>query len=514
MVVRFGKLALLVAVLALIGSACGNAGDDDGTSAAPTVVPTEAADDTETAPAETAPEEPAEPGDEPAPEVPAEPDEPGDEPAPEEPVEPVEAGDEPAPEEPAEPEEPEHRHTFVPIEGVPGVSDSEIKVTSIVTISGNLLGTNIGSYNDGVEAYFRMVNDTGGIYGRELVLAHKRDDEMFQNNAQALAMVEEDDSLAAFVATLFFSGADTLNDAGVPVFGWNIHNEFADRRNIFGHVGPSCIGCVHQTIPWLAHEIGATRAGVFGYGNSENSKLCAEGYRSAIERYSAEAGGLTVGFFDTTIAFGLAGGVAPQVSEMRDAGVDFIITCLDLNGMRTIAQELVKQDYRDQVTMYHPNTYNHEFVAANADLFEGDLVFTQFVPFEADIDSPLQDKFFEYTEGIKLEEQTMIGWLNGHLFYEGLLAAGPDFDRASLVDAVRSLDNYSHDGLTIPVDWSRQSALPNTNPDADSRYRCLTGVKVVDGAFEQWTGEPGKPWVCWETEREDWHEPEALSFVN
>ena len=46
-------------------------------------------------------------------------------------------------------------------------------------------------------------------------------------------MVEEDDSLAAFVATLLFFGADILNDAGVPTFGWGIHNEFADRRNIF-----------------------------------------------------------------------------------------------------------------------------------------------------------------------------------------------------------------------------------------------------------------------------------------
>ena len=53
------------------------------------------------------------------------------------------------------------------------MNDSEIKVTSIVTISNNTLGTNIASYNDGIEAYFHYINDTGGIYGRELVLANK-----------------------------------------------------------------------------------------------------------------------------------------------------------------------------------------------------------------------------------------------------------------------------------------------------------------------------------------------------
>ena len=498
-----------LAVLALVATACGNAGDDDeGGAPAATAAPAaaEEAPDGEPAPA---PEEA--PDDEPAPA----PEETDGEPAPA----PEETDDEPGAEpeaepEPEEPKDPEHRHTFVPISGVPGVNDDEIKVTSIVTISNNMLGTNIASYNDGIEAYFNFINDTGGIYGRELVLANKRDDQLFQNQPQALAMVEEDDSLAAFVATLLFFGADTLNDAGVPTFGWGIHNEFADRRNIFGHVAPNCIGCIHQLFPYVASQVGATKAGVFGYGNSENSKVCAEGTRDSIEHYSAEAGGMTVEFFDTSIEFGLAGGVAPQVSEMKDKGVDIIYTCLDLNGMRTIAQELVKQDYRDQVVMYHPNTYNHDFVAANADLFEGDLVFTQFVPFEANIQSRTQEAFFQYTEGIKLEEQTMVGWLNAHLFYEGLLAAGPEFDRASLVDAVRTFDDYSHDGLTNPVDWSRQIPLPNNDPSADYQYRCLTGVQIVNGAFEQWTGEPGKPWTCWETAREDWHDPEAFSFVN
>ncbi len=496
MAARFWKLALILAALALVASACGNAGNDDEGGAPATTA---------------APAAPEEPDDEPAPE------EADDEPAPA----PEEAGDdEPAPDgepeaepEPEEPKEPEHRHTFVPISGVPGVNDSEIKVTSIVTISNNALGTNIAAYNDGIEAYFNYINDTGGIYGRELVLANKRDDQLFSNQAESLAMVEEDDSLAAFVATLLFFGADTLNDAGVPVFGWNIHNEFADRWNIVGNIAPSCIGCIHQLFPWVATQVGATKVGIFGYGNSENSKICAEGTRDSVEHYSAEAGGMTVEFFDTSIEFGLAGGVAPQVSEMKDKGVDFIFTCLDLNGMRTIAQELVKQDYRDQVTMYHPNTYNHEFVAANADLFEGDLVFVQFVPFEAEIDSELQRRFFEYTEGLKLEEQTIVGWLNAHLFYDGLLAAGPEFDRASLMEAVRSFEDYSHDGLTNPIDWNRQIPLPNDNIDADYEYRCVNGVQVQDGAFVQWTGEPGKPWLCWETVRTDWHDPEALTFV-
>ena len=58
---------------------------------------------------------------------------------------------------------------------------------------------------------------------------------------------------------------------------------------------------------------------------------------------------------------------------MKEAGVDFISTCIDLNGMKTLAQELDRQGMGD-VTMLHPNTYNQQFVKDNADLFEGDYV--------------------------------------------------------------------------------------------------------------------------------------------
>ena len=91
------------------------------------------------------------------------------------------------------------------------------------------------------------------------------------------------------------------------------------------------------------------------------------------------------------MAFGLPNGVGPEVTAMKDAGVDFIIGCLDLNGMKTIAQELERQGMGD-VPMFHPNTYDAAFVAEAGDLFEGDIVGVPFRPFEADAgDSQLAD---------------------------------------------------------------------------------------------------------------------------
>src|SRR5947209_4188498 len=67
----------------------------------------------------------------------------------------------------------------VAISGVPGVSDSEIRYSSLGTNSNNPLGTCVlDCFDDGIKAYFDFRNSTGGIYGRKLVLSKTVDDEL------------------------------------------------------------------------------------------------------------------------------------------------------------------------------------------------------------------------------------------------------------------------------------------------------------------------------------------------
>jgi ABC-type branched-subunit amino acid transport system substrate-binding protein len=397
-----------------------------------------------------------------------------------------------------------------------GVTDTEIKFTSISTITGNPLGFDLGEiYNGGIEAYFAWRNDEGGIYGRQLVLANKRDDQLARNAEEAQAMIDEDDSLGAFVATLLFTGADTLNDAGVPTFGWNIHPEFGGHRALFGQIAPLCLGCVGRGVPYIAREVGATTVGILAYNSTENSKRCADGIRRSIERYSADVGGLTVGYFDNNLTFGLPIGIGTQVSEMKTNGVDFISTCMDLNGMKTLGEELARQGM-DDVVMYHPQSYNAAFVAANAELFEGDVVNigAGFVSFEAGAGLEMQQKFFEYTDqlGVAPEELAMVGWMNADLAFQGLLAAGPEFSRAGLIDAIRTeLTHYTAGGLTVPINWSTQTELPTEDSD-EAPLDCFNVVQIVDGKFEATFAEPGKPWICWDNTDDAWAEPEFMSF--
>ncbi len=391
-----------------------------------------------------------------------------------------------------------------------GVTDTEIKFTSISTIQNNVLGTDIGNaFNDGIEAYFEFRNSQGGIWGRELVLAKKRDDQLGLNQQEAQAMVAEDDSFGSFVATLQFTGADDLNDAGVPTFGWNIHPQFSDRNAIFGHQGALCFGCIGKATPHVARSVGATKVGVLGYG-VENSAKCVDGIVASFEKYGADAGAEVV-FSDNTLAFGLSGGVAPQVSTMKDAGVDLVAACMDLNGMKTLAEELEKQGMGD-VVMSHPNTYSQTFVAENAELFEGDVVVPQFVPFEYDAAGDLREAFFEFTSDDR-SELTMVGWIAADVAYTGLRGAGPDFDRAKVIAALNSLTDYSAGGLIVPIDWTKQHADPTSDEGSRSPYECFSPVRVADGKFVPYLATSEAPFMCFDRDEAGLDEPVATSFV-
>jgi hypothetical protein len=404
------------------------------------------------------------------------------------------------------------RDTFVSISGVPGVTDEEIRFAAIGTRSNNPLGTCIlDCYVAGIQAYFDWRNDEGGIYGRELVLGDVLDDELAQNQVRTVDVISGNDSFGAFVATLLASGFGDLDSAGVPSFVWNIHaTEFAGRPSIFGNAPAICADCTQRTLPYYVQEAGATKVAAIGYGASENSKVCTQSLRDSIETFSDDIGGAEVAYFNDELAFGLPNGIGPEVSAMRRAGVDFIGTCMDLNGMKTLGQELERQGM-DDVTMSHPNTYDQNFVREAGDIFEGDIVTVSFLPFEAETDNELQAKFMEYIEkqGREPTELAIVGFINADTAFTGLLEAGPEFDRQSVIDGLNSLTEYTAGGLIPPIDWTRDHVPPT--PDNPKDQVCSAPVRIVEGEFEPYASAQ-EPFLCYEPSNPEWTEPEQTAF--
>ncbi len=406
------------------------------------------------------------------------------------------------------------RDTNVPISGVPGVTDDSISYAIIGTKANNPLGTCIlDCYAAGVKAYFDYQNtEFGGIYGRQLDATNVLDDELANNQARSIEVISAGEDFGVFVATLVAAGYGDLNDAGVPTYGWGIHaTEANGREAIFPSVPVACADCTSRGGSYLLKQTGLTKVAALGYGVSENSKVCTGTARDSFENY-ADVTGAEVVYFNDDLGFGLPNGIGPEVTAMKAAGVQYISTCMDLNGMKTLAQELQRQGMED-VVLAHPNTYNQDFVADAGTLFEGDFVTPAFRPFEA-TPNESQQKFVEYMgkANQELSELAMTGWINATVAVGGLLAAGPDFDRQSVIDATNTLTADSAGGLIVPVDWSKQHTPPTQdNPSAGGQYECIASVKVVGGKFVT-VADPDTPFICWSTSSRDWVEPEQKAF--
>ena len=326
----------------------------------------------------------------------------------------------------------------------PGVSDTEIRVGGVAAETNNLVGDTFGSTFDGVKAYFNMVNASKdkGIYGRKLVLSEERDDQ-FSNNRQEVQSLLDSNVFAVLpVATTLFTGAELLSQANVPTFGWNINAEWGSEQgagppNFFGEKGSFlCFTCPSQGLPWLAQRLKVKRIALLAY-NVAQSADCAEGVQAAFEKYPSA----NLEVVDTSLSFGVSD-VSGPVSQIVDKDVQLVTTCMDQNGVLTLAREMRKQG--SDAIMYLPQGYTHKFMEENGRFFQGSYTITFFTPLEVK-DKPKGLRDFEKwmkRGGFEQNEHSVAGWINADLFYQGLKAAGPQFTRQSVIDAINAMTDY------------------------------------------------------------------------
>jgi ABC-type branched-subunit amino acid transport system substrate-binding protein len=382
-----------------------------------------------------------------------------------------------------------------PAVSAPGVTATEIKVGGVASVT-NPLGGSYGGAFDGVQAYFDMVNASGGIYGRKLVLDQQQDDGAVNNKSAVDALIASDIFAVMPVASLLFTGADDLVKANVPTFGWTINPEWAGtpeepRANLFGQTG-SYLGFTdaRPNLPYLIGKLKKHKIGVLAYSVPQSAD-CAEGVKNSVEKYG-KALDQEIAYMDKTLSFGEKN-LSVQVGKMRDAGVDMVTTCMDTNGVVTLATEMDKQGM--DAGQYLPNGYDHDFVEQYGDLFEGTIVRTDFAIWELpEKDQPKGLKDYQTwmkKAGKDLSENSAAAWVNAAQFVEGLEAAGPEFDRQKLIDAVNTMTAFTADGMVSAVDWTKQHTGPK-----DPNGGCDMDFVIKDGAFEPEYSKPGKPFLC------------------
>jgi len=147
---------------------------------------------------------------------------------------------------------------------------------------------------------------------------------------------------------------------------------------------------------------------------------------------------------------------------------------------------------------YLPDGYNDDLLHKYGDVFQGSFAQLMFAPFEMPQPPPGLQRYLDHitTAGGKKGELSLAGWQNAELFVDGLKAAGPEFSRAKVIDAINRMTNWNADGINPGIDWT----IAHTK---DSDVGCFAIVKIDGGRFVPQFTEPGKPFVCLDRTQKD-----------
>ena len=235
-------------------------------------------------------------------------------------------------------------------QGAPGVSDSRIDIGNWGPQSGPAAAW--GAVTTAMEAYFRYLNDQGGIHGRELVL-HSRDDAY--DPARSVSAVRElidREEVFAFVG-----GVGTAN--GLAVMPLVKRNEVPWVSPATGSVvfAEQSEGLIFATFTnyvvesalmtrYAATDLGVENVAVF-YQNDDYGLEGVRGLEEEVERLRAEGVDVVVG--DKVSYERGATGMAAQALRLAGSDADAVLLYSDPSAAAALLTEFGRLEFRPQV---------------------------------------------------------------------------------------------------------------------------------------------------------------------
>ena len=337
--------------------------------------------------------------------------------------------------------------------GAPGVTPTSITVGTISTQTGTL-AANSSSVIYGERAYFDYINAQGGVNGRKIDYKYTLDDGGNPTTFNQLAdtLINQDHVFAVSgVATIFFS-PNLFVQSGIPTYGYNVTDNWAGAANLFAAGGSTqYYEAGAAEFAYVARKTEAKPSiAMLAYGVAASSDAC-----QAAEN-AMESAGYNVSYVDLKINYPGAT-VATDVQRMRQAGSNFVLSCMDVQGNVALARAI--HQYGLKVTQLWLNGNDVPTLKANEDLMQGVYFATYHVPFTAPI--RLYPGLTLYLQQMKKYEPNYIynelaiqGWESAALFVQGVKAAGRDLTWANVIKQTNALTSFTAGGLTAPVDWA------------------------------------------------------------
>ena len=331
----------------------------------------------------------------------------------------------------------------------PGVSDSEIKLGNISTISGPV--PNFGATGRaGAKAYLDYVNSQGGVCGRKLSLVNG--DDRLDPGINRSQTDQMKDSVFGFVGNTTVEddgGAGVIGGTNVPNCSLIIGNEALKQPNYYSPnpIDPS--GTTNGTTGiwnWLKANKGITKVGIV-YPDNPNAAARIAGYQGDI----AAAGLTAEPIIKVSVTESNYVGVA---SQMKNAGDDSFITVLEINGISKLAQAIKQVGWQPKAPYYGAQAYGPQLPQLAGDAANGAVIgLTHDIVEGGGAAMQTMAQFYQASSsGQPLDFFAIMGWSAAKMCVDAIAAAGPAPTRDAVIEKLNALHEFTADDLLAPRD--------------------------------------------------------------
>ena len=353
----------------------------------------------------------------------------------------------------------------------PGVSDTEVKLGNVSTISGPIPGFGQTGVN-AVKAYFNYINSQGGVCGRKLTLvasddrldagANRSETDRLKNEVLGFVggtTVVDDGGTAALAGT-------GIADCGLAIGAASIASPTKFSPN---PIDPS--GKTNGTTNMWAYfkaTRGISKVAIV-YPAQADARQRGQAYAGDIQ-----AAGLAVdGPFEVAVTETNYAGVATKI---KTDGADAVITTLEVNGMARLSQAFTQVGYTPKVPFYGAQAYGQQFLKLAGASANGTVLGLTYSIFEDAPNNKAMAAFVEWYKrtnpGSNPDFFSIMSWGAADMYVQALQQAGPAPTRAAVLKALQGFTTFDAHGLMSP-----------RNPPGKSIGNQFMVVEIKDGKW-------------------------------
>jgi len=334
----------------------------------------------------------------------------------------------------------------------PGITKDKILLGSFLPLQSGL-AAGATQMKEGCDAYFRSINESGGVNGRKIEWIVENDSYNPQQTAAVVKKLVDRDEVFAMVSTLGTVTAVAvlpfLAQRGVPIVnpagGHKLLNKPTDK-NVFG-ILPLSSEIGESMADFAVNKLSAKRVAIF-YQNDQFGKDQRDGAVEALKKLN-----ITPVAESSYVPSDVD--VSAQAVALKQADPEVVILGVIPKHGALFAKEAQRLGWKPKMVGHNTMADPVVLDLVGPEPLEG--VYVNLMTAVSTMDKPAVKKANEllakYYPNTKPGYYPYLGMAGGIIIVEAMKRAGNDLTRAKLIASLEGLGHFET-GVMPPIDWS------------------------------------------------------------